>query len=109
MAVKIKLARFGTKSKPFYRIVASEKGTKRDGRFIERLGTYDPMTAPATVALNEARVQRWLSEGAQPTEVVRRLIQKSFPGVIEKREEHQRAKIQAARKKRKQRLAAAAR
>ncbi len=108
MAVKIKLARFGTKSKPFYRIVVSENGTKRDGRFIERVGSYDPMVAPSVVTFNEPRVQRWLSEGAQPTEVVRRLIQKSFPGLIEKREEHQRAKIVASRKKRKQRSAAAA-
>lgn len=109
MAVKIKLARFGTKSKPFYRIVASEKGTKRDGRFIERVGTYDPMVSPAAVTFNEAKIQRWLSVGAQPTLVVRRLIQKSFPGLIEKRDDHQKAKIQAARKKRKQRLAAASR
>jgi small subunit ribosomal protein S16 len=103
VAVKLKLARHGAKGEPFYRIVASENGTKRDGRFIERIGTYNPMVTPAAVTFNEAKVQRWMSVGATPTEVVRRLLQKSFPGLVEKREDHQRSKIQAARKLRKER------
>ena len=106
VAVTLKLARHGAKGEPFYRIVAATKGAKRDGRFLERIGTYNPMVTPAAVTFNEVRLERWMSVGAKPTEVVRRLIQKAFPGVVEKREDHQRSKIQAARKKRKERMKA---
>ncbi|MCX4239207.1 30S ribosomal protein S16 [Paraliomyxa miuraensis] len=76
MAVKIRLARAGAKKRPFYRIVASDARSPRDGRFLEKLGTYDPTTEPSTVALNHSRVQYWLGVGAQPTETVARLLRR---------------------------------
>lgn len=73
--VKLRLARFGAKKKPFYRVVAADSRGKRDGRFIEVLGTYDPRKDPPEVRLNAERVKYWLSVGAQPTDMVKRLIQ----------------------------------
>ena len=67
MAVKIRLARGGAKKRPFYRIVATDARSPRDGRFLEKLGTYNPMTKEGTVTLNRARVDYWLGVGAQPT------------------------------------------
>lgn len=72
--VKLKLARFGAKKKPFYRIVAADSHGKRDGRFIELIGTYDPMINPPAVILKDDRVKYWLSVGAQPTDTVRSLL-----------------------------------
>ena len=72
--VKLKLARFGAKKKPFYRIVAADSRGKRDGRFIELLGTYDPRIDPPAVVLKDDRVKYWLSVGAQPTDTVRSLF-----------------------------------
>lgn len=77
MAVKIRLARAGAKKRPFYRIIASDARTPRDGRFLEKLGTYDPTTEPSTVHLNHSRVQYWLGVGAQPTETVARLLRRN--------------------------------
>lgn len=77
MAVKIRLARAGAKKRPFYRIIASDARSPRDGRFLEKLGTYDPSTEPSTVNLNHARVQYWLGVGAQPTETVARLLRRT--------------------------------
>jgi small subunit ribosomal protein S16 len=74
--VKLRLARFGAKKNPFYRIVAMDSQGKRDGRYIEQLGTYDPKQNPPAVTLNAERVQYWLSVGAQPTEAVDRMIKK---------------------------------
>ena len=74
MAVKIRLARHGAKKKPFYRIVVADSESPRDGRFIETLGTYDPLKQPAAVDIKEERVQYWLSQGAKPTDTVRSLI-----------------------------------
>lgn len=74
MAVKIRLARFGAKKSPFYRIVAADERARRDGRFIEQLGTYDPKKDPAAVVLKHDRVRFWLSEGAQPTDTVKNLL-----------------------------------
>jgi small subunit ribosomal protein S16 len=79
MAVKIRLARGGAKKRPFYRIVASDARSPRDGRFLEKLGTYDPMTKAGTVTLNRARIDYWLGVGAQPTDAVRRLLRKAAP------------------------------
>jgi small subunit ribosomal protein S16 len=73
--VKLKLARFGAKKQPYYRVVAADAHGKREGRFIELLGTYDPRKDPPAVALVTERVQYWLSVGAQPTGSVGRLIQ----------------------------------
>ncbi len=80
MAVKIRLTRKGTKKKPFYRIVAADVEAPRNGRFIETLGTYDPMMDPAKVTLKEERVNYWLKEGAQPTTTVRSLLKKEGVG-----------------------------
>lgn len=74
MAVKIRLARHGAKKKPFYRIVVADSESPRDGRFIETIGTYDPLKQPAAVDIKEERVKYWLSQGAKPTDTVRSLI-----------------------------------
>ena len=74
MAVKIRLARHGAKKKPFYRIVVADSESPRDGRFIETVGTYDPVQQPAAVEIKEERVKYWLSQGAKPTDTVRSLI-----------------------------------
>ncbi|MBM4388368.1 MAG: 30S ribosomal protein S16 [Deltaproteobacteria bacterium] len=77
--VKLRLARYGAKKKPFYRIIAADSRARRDGRFLEILGTYDPLKDPAEVKLNEERVRYWLKTGAQPTETVGRLLKKNLP------------------------------
>ena len=76
MSVKIRLARRGAKKKPFYRIVAADSEFPRDGRFLEMLGTYDPMVEPAAVTLKEDRIKYWMGEGAQPTTTVKSLLKK---------------------------------
>ncbi len=83
MAVKIRLKRMGMKKKPFYRVVVSDARTPRDGRFIEEIGYYDPMTKPAEIKVNNDRAQYWLGVGAQPTDTVRILLKKS--GAIEEK------------------------
>ncbi len=72
--LSIGLMRMGAKGKPFYRIVVKEKRSKRDGRYLENVGTYNPMTNPAAIKLNHERIQYWMSVGAQPTETVHSLI-----------------------------------
>jgi small subunit ribosomal protein S16 len=67
----------GAKKKPFYRIVVAEKRSKRDGRFVEALGYYDPCRNPASVKLNRERINYWIERGAQPSETVRSLIKKN--------------------------------
>ncbi len=74
MSVKIRLARGGSKKRPFYRIVAADTRSPRDGRFLEKLGTYNPNTDPSTVVLNRPRVDYWLGVGAKASETVARLI-----------------------------------
>jgi small subunit ribosomal protein S16 len=76
MAVRIRLTRKGTRKKPFYRIVAADAEFPRDGRFLENLGTYDPMVEPAAVTLKEDRVNYWLSQGAKPTTTVQSILKK---------------------------------
>jgi len=75
----ISLMRMGAKKKPFYRVVVKEKRSKRDGAYLENVGTYDPMTDPSTVNLKIDRVNYWVSVGAQPTETVKRLIKNYAP------------------------------
>src|SRR5262249_53793508 len=75
--LSIRLTRMGAKKKPFYRIVVTEKRSKRDGRFVEILGQYDPHRKPFYVQLNRERVNYWIERGAQPTETVRSLIKSS--------------------------------
>jgi len=70
----ISLMRIGAKGKPFYRLVVKEKRSKRDGAYIENVGTYDPMKDPAAVQLNHDRIQYWIGVGAKPTETVASLI-----------------------------------
>ena len=77
MAVKIRLARGGAKKRPFYRIVAADARAPRDGSFLEKLGTYNPMTEEGTLELDRARVDYWLGVGAQPTATVSRLLRKA--------------------------------
>ncbi|MCK5836940.1 MAG: 30S ribosomal protein S16 [Desulfobacula sp.] len=76
MAVKIRLTRKGTKKKPFYRIVAADIESPRDGRFLELLGTYNPMIEPAAVTLKEDRIKYWLGEGAKPSTTVQSLLKR---------------------------------
>ncbi len=81
MAVKIRLRRLGAKKAPYYRIVVADSRAPRDGRFIEEIGTYNPMTNPATVTVDAEKVKTWIANGAQPTDSVRSLLKKN--GVIE--------------------------
>ena len=74
--VKIRLARHGAKKKPFYRIVVADERSPRDGRYIELIGTYDPLQNPAGVTIKKERLEKWLQNGAQPTDTVARLIKK---------------------------------
>ena len=74
MAVRIRLARHGAKKSPFYRIVAADGRMRRDGRFLEMLGTYDPREKPAVVKLKADRIRYWLGQGAQPSTTVKNLL-----------------------------------
>ena len=75
MAVKLRLKRMGSKQKPYYRIVAADSRSPRDGRFIESVGTYNPLTNPATVTVDAEKVQAWLAKGAQPTVTVKNILE----------------------------------
>ena len=72
----IRLSRFGKKKKPFYRVVVTESSRPRDGRFVEIVGTYDPLKDPAEVKLNAERIKHWISRGAQPSDTVRSIIRR---------------------------------
>ena len=74
MAVKIRLRRMGQKKNPFYRIIAADSRSPRNGRFIEEIGTYDPNTDPSTFNVDEELAKKWLANGAQPTEVVGKIF-----------------------------------
>ena len=76
MAVKLRLKRMGAKKRPFYRIVAADSRSPRDGKFIEVVGTYNPITEPAEVKVNEELALKWLQNGAIPTDTVRDLLRK---------------------------------
>lgn len=82
MAVKIRLKRMGAKKRPFYRIVAADSRSPRDGRFIETVGTYNPIMEPAEVKINEEVALKWLNDGAIPTDTVRDLLSKQ--GIMKK-------------------------
>ena len=75
--VKIRLRRVGAKKAPFYRVVVADSHFARDGRFIEEIGTYDPLTKPATIKIDMERAKYWISHGAQPTDTVRGLLKKA--------------------------------
>jgi len=80
MAVKMRLQRHGSKKRPFYFIVIADARSPRDGKFIQKLGTYNPLTVPATVQVDRQKALDWLQKGAQPTDTVRRIL--SFKGVL---------------------------
>ena len=77
MAVKIRLRRMGAKKAPFYRVVVADSRYPRDGRFIEEIGTYNPMTEPAEIKIDAEKAQQWIKNGAQPTDTVKALFKKN--------------------------------
>lgn len=81
MAVKIRLTRLGNKKAPFYRVVVADARVARDGKYIEKLGTYNPLVDPAEIKIDAELAKKWLANGAQPTETARVLLQKT--GVLE--------------------------
>ena len=82
MAVKLRLKRMGTKKRPFYRVVAADSRRPRDGRIIDTVGTYNPITEPAEVKIDEEKAMKWLANGAEPTNTVRDLLKKQ--GILAK-------------------------
>ncbi|ACL75089.1 30S ribosomal protein S16 [Ruminiclostridium cellulolyticum] len=81
MAVKIRLKRMGAKKNPFYRVVVADSRYPRDGRFIEEIGTYNPIVEPVQFKIDAEKVQKWIKNGAQPTDTVKSLLKKQ--GIIE--------------------------
>ena len=81
MAVKIRLTRLGSKKAPFYRVVVADSRFPRDGRFVEEIGYYNPLTEPAEIKIDADKAQKWLNNGAQPTDTVKSLLKKA--GVTE--------------------------
>lgn len=77
MAVKIRLKRMGAKKAPFYRVVVADSRYPRDGRFIDEIGYYNPLTDPATVNIDSDKAKKWISNGAQPTDTVKALLKKN--------------------------------
>lgn len=75
--VKIRLARFGAHKRPFYRVVVADSRARRNGPFIEILGTYDPMKEPSEVKLDQEKAKQWMKQGAQPTTIVKKLMQRT--------------------------------
>lgn len=86
MAVTIRLARFGVKKRPSYRIVVADSRAPRDGKFIERIGTYDPNQDPAVVRIEEEKAIKWMTKGAQPSQTVKKLMKES--GLLKKMKEN---------------------
>lgn len=91
MAVKLRLKRMGSKQKPFYRIVAADARSPRDGRFIETVGTYDPIKGKDVVTIDEEKALKWLNNGAQPTDTVRNILSKN--GIMTKYAESKNKKV----------------
>lgn len=81
MAVKIRLKRIGAKKNPFYRVVVADSRYPRDGRFIEEIGTYNPVVEPAQVKIDAEKAQKWIKNGAQPTDTVKSLLKKQ--GIVD--------------------------
>jgi len=81
MSVKIRLRRMGAKKAPFYRLVVADSRSPRDGKFIEEIGYYNPITEPAEIKIDAEKAKKWLANGAQPSDTVRSLLKKS--GIIE--------------------------
>jgi len=83
MAVRIRLTRLGRKKKPFYRIVVADSEASRDGKFLEIIGTYDPLKDPVEVNIKQDRMQAWLDQGAKPTDTVKSLLTKQSGAAAE--------------------------
>ncbi len=81
MAVKIRLTRLGAKKAPFYRVIVADSRSPRDGRFIDQIGYYNPMTNPAEIKIDAEAAKKWIANGAQPTETVKSLLKKS--GIVD--------------------------
>ena len=81
MAVKMRLTRMGAKKAPFYRVIVADSRSPRDGRFIEEIGYYNPLTNPAEIKIDAEKAKKWLGNGAQPTETVKSLLKKS--GIVD--------------------------
>ena len=81
MAVRIRLTRLGRKKKPFYRIIVADSENKRDGKFLDVVGTYDPLQDPAAISIDNVKLQEWLGKGALPTTTVKSLIKKAAASV----------------------------
>ena len=77
MAVKMRLRRMGAKKAPFYRVIIADERAPRDGKFIDEIGYYNPLTNPAEIKINVEKAEKWLNDGAQPTETVKSLLKKS--------------------------------
>lgn len=103
MAVKLRLARHGRKKRPFYRLVAADSEMRRDGRFLELLGTVDPLIDPPRVLIKEDRVKYWVGVGAQPSDTVASIIDREFPGYLSTIEDARKEKIRSQRSRRKER------
>lgn len=95
MAVKIRLKRMGAKKRPFYRVVIADSRSPRDGRFIETVGTYNPIAQPAEIKLDEDKILSWLGNGAQPSDTVRNLL--SNAGILAKYNDSKSGKKPAAK------------
>ncbi|MFK8249111.1 30S ribosomal protein S16 [Leuconostoc mesenteroides] len=100
MAVKIRLKRMGAKKRPFYRVVIADSRSPRDGRFIETVGTYNPISQPAEIKLDEEKILSWLGNGAQPSDTVRNLL--SNAGILAKYNESKSGKKPAKKAKTKE-------
>ena len=81
MAVKMRLRRMGMKKAPFYRVIVADSRSPRDGRFIEEIGYYNPLTNPAEIKIDSEKAKKWIANGAQPTETVKSLLKKS--GIVD--------------------------
>ena len=81
MAVKMRLRRMGAKKAPFYRVIVADSRSPRDGRFIEEIGYYNPLTNPAEIKIDSEKAKKWIANGAQPTETVKSLLKKS--GIVD--------------------------
>ena len=84
MAVKMRLTRMGDKKAPFYRVIVADSRAPRDGKFIDIIGTYNPLTSPAQINIDKEKAEKWLKNGATPTDTAKQLLVKS--GVIEKKQ-----------------------
>jgi len=103
MSVVIRLARHGRKKMPFYRMVVADRDMPRDGRYLELVGTLNPLTNPETVSMKEERIKHWIEQGAQPSDTVAQVIKRNIPGFLEEKETKRLDRKRALRAKRKAR------